>query len=244
MKRLLSCILPLVFLILSCKKGHETDCFKGTGENITTTYPVEFFNKVEARGRISVHFIQDGKNEVEIMCGENILDGITFSVNNSTLLLNNEIKCNWVRRFDEIPVITVHYSELKYILADNYFDNRFLSCHTGDSITIEYWEGNGCTYFYGDVDYAGFFVHAGPGRFEAAGHSKYTMLYHSGSSPDNLTSLSSKTVHVNTKSNNDIKVSCDSLLLAEIYWTGNVFYSGNPQIIKRFGNGSGQLIEE
>jgi hypothetical protein len=39
-------------------------------------------------------------------------------------------------------------------------------------------------------------------------------------------------------------VYCDSVLIAEIFWTGNILYSGNPVEINRVGDGSGQLIEE
>lgn len=244
MRRSIIYILMAIFVLGSCKKGHEVDCFKGTGDIISETISLSYFNKVEARGRISVQFIQDGKNEIEITCGENVLEGISFEIIDSTLYLDNKNKCNWVRRFDAIPQIMVHYTDLKYFRADNYFDNRFLSQHVGDSITIEYWEGSGRTWFYGDVSYAGLFVHAGSGCFTATGKSDYTTLYHSGGAPDDISALKSKTLHVNSHSNNDIHVYCDSVLIAEIFWTGNILYSGNPVEINRVGDGSGQLIKE
>lgn len=243
MKRTLIYILIAIFALGSCKKGHEVDCFKGTGEIITETTSLSFFNKVEARGRISVQFLQDGKNEIEITCGENMLKGITYETIDSTLYLDNENKCNWVRRFDAIPQIIVHYTDLKYFRADNYYDNRFLCQHNGDSIKIEYWEGSGRTFFYGDVNYAAFLVHAGSGSFKAIGQANYTMLYHAGGAPNNLSEFKTHTLHINSNSNNDENVFCDSLLLGEIHWTGNTYYSGNPSIVKRFGTGSGQLIE-
>ena len=70
-------IIALLLIISSCKKGHELDCFKGRGETISHFEELPYFNKVDGNGRISIHFVQDYTSGIEIICGENMLEGIT-----------------------------------------------------------------------------------------------------------------------------------------------------------------------
>lgn len=229
----------------SCEKGHRTDCFKGTGNIITENKAIEVpFDTIKTNGRIRVNLIQDSLNYLEISTGENLVDGIEFNVVNNTLTIEDHIKCNWVRRLDHVPLVTIHYTTLHYFSAGNYFDNYFLSVHKGDNICLDYWTGSGITHFNGDVDEAYFKVNAGSGGFEAAGHARFCYMYHAGGSRWNMSGFDAPEVYVNTLSNNDVHVRCDSLLWCDIRRTGNIYYTGSPSQIIRNGMGSGQIIHE
>jgi hypothetical protein len=140
--------------------------------------------------------------------------------------------------------VTIHYSTLHYFLAGNYFDNYFLKPHKGEYIQLEYWTGSGITHFVGDVDEAYFIVNAGSGGFEASGRARFCYMYHAGGSRWNMSGFDAPEVYVNTLSNNDVHVRCDSLLWCDIRRTGNVYYMGTPSQIVRNGMGSGQIIHE
>lgn len=238
-------LIVILLALASCKKGHETDCFKGTGDITTVSYPLsESFNRVEANGRIRINFIQDSLNTIDITCGAKLLDGVFFEVRNSTLFLDDHTRCHWVRNLHHVPVITIHYTTLNYLKSDNFGDNRFLTPHKGDTMLIEYWTGSGVTYYSGYTEEAYFKVNAGSGAFVTSGSSKLLYVYHSGGSLCNFSEFHAPNTYVNNRSNNDVLVFSDSLLHCDIARSGNVLYKGNPVQIIRTGLGTGQILPQ
>ncbi len=236
-------IIPL--FLLSCGKGHETDCFKGTGPVQTISVPLsEPFNRIEADGRIKLMFVQDSLNQLDITCGEKLIDGVDYHIENGTLYLDDLTRCHWVRNLNHMPLLTVHYTSLNYIRTDNFGENRFLVPHHGESITIEYWTGSGITYYTGYTDEVYFKVNAGSGAFCATGSSNMLYLYHAGGSRLIFDDFSSPKVYAHTLSNNDIHLKADSFLYGEIRRTGNILYKGSPTEIIRTGSGNGQIIPQ
>jgi len=213
----------------------------GEETTVSVVIPAEV-DDVIAYGRMHVYFIQDSLNKVEISGGENVVKGIQCEITGNQLRLRDNNTCNWMRRLDQVPVVTVHYTTLHYFGAENYYDNLFLKTHTGDTILLEYWTGSGKTKFIGDVDRAYFKINAGNGNYECSGSADYCYVYHSGSGRMDCSALIAKDVLAATRSNNDVYVHCDSTFYCDIKRTGNVYLSGNPHQTTRIGLGSGQII--
>ncbi|OFY05786.1 MAG: hypothetical protein A2W93_14770 [Bacteroidetes bacterium GWF2_43_63] len=236
-------IFLLSILLFSCQK-EKAGCFSGLGEVVTDTLSIPLgVDNVTAHGRIHVHFIQDSLNIVEVSGGENVVAGIECVFDNNKLRINDNNTCNWVRRLDQVPVVTIHYTTLRYFGAENYYDNLFLKQHQGDTILMEYWTGSGKTKFSGNVEQAYFKVNAGAGGYECAGVSDFLYIYNYGGAKIDCSGLLANNVSVVTGSNNNVYVNCNHSLRGEIRRTGNIYYQGNPLDVQRFGNGSGQLID-
>ncbi|MEP7170678.1 MAG: DUF2807 domain-containing protein, partial [Bacteroidota bacterium] len=90
-------VILITFFISSCKKEHLFDCFKSRGTTITVERPVSYFNKVDAYNDVNLVFHNGASGVVKVTGGTNIMDGIVTSVENNTLTIRNENKCNWVR---------------------------------------------------------------------------------------------------------------------------------------------------
>jgi len=232
----------LVFLLVSCQK-EKAGCFSSTGDQTTVSvpFPAEIDN-VTAFGRIHVNFIQDSLNIVEIAGGENIAGGIECVFENNKLCIRDNNTCNWVRRLDQVPVVTIHYSTLHYFGAENYYDNLFLKQHFGDTILMEYWTGSGKTKFSGHVDKAYFKVNAGSGGYECAGIASYLYVYHYGGARIDCSGLMAANVLAVSGSNNDVFVNCGHQLTGDIRRSGNIYYTGNPLLVERIGLGSGEIL--
>jgi len=232
----------LLIFIASCQK-EKAGCFSSTGDQTTVSVPFPAdIDNVTAYGRIHVNFIQDSLNVVEISGGENVVSGIECVFETNKLCIRDNNYCNWTRRLDLIPVVTVHYTTLRYFGSENYYDNLFLKQHKGDTILMEYWTGSGKTKFSGNVDKAYLKVNAGAGGYECSGKTDYLYVYNCGGAKIDCSGMPAIDVLAVTSSNNDVVVNCTYNLVAEIRRTGNIFYSGNPLLVKRIGNGSGELI--
>ncbi|MGD9494631.1 MAG: DUF2807 domain-containing protein [Bacteroidales bacterium] len=232
----------LLVFTASCQK-EKAGCFSGLGDSFTDTLLMPAgIDHVTANGRIHVHFIQDSLNLIEISGGENVIEGIHCSFDNNQIHIEDNNTCNWVRRLDQVPVVTIHYTTLHYFEAANFYDNLFLKPHSGDTLLMEYWIGSGKTTFDGHVDRAYFKINAGSGNFTCTGSADYCYIYHSGGGRIDCSEFESTDVFAVTQSNNDVYVSPVSSLLGDIRRTGYIYYSGNPLEITRIGLGSGQIL--
>jgi len=228
--------------LVSCSND-KAGCFSGMGEHSVSSIDMPGnIDNIKAEGRFHVHFIQDSLNFIEVSGGENVIAGIQCSFDNNTLQIADNNSCNWVRRLDQVPVVTVHYTTLHYFEAANYYDNLFLKPHTGDTLLMEYWTGSGKTTFNGHVDRAYFKVNAGSGNFTCSGSAAYCYVYHSGGGRIDCSDFESSDVFAVTQSNNEVRVHAVVSLLGDIRRTGNIYYAGNPVQVQRTGLGSGEMI--
>lgn len=228
--------------MISCQK-EKAGCFSSTGDQTSVSVPIPAeIDNVTAYGRIHVNFIQDSLNIVEISGGENVVEGIECVTENNKLHILDNNSCHWTRRLDQVPVVTVHYTTLRYFGSENYYDNLFLKQHKGDTILMEYWTGSGKTKFSGNVGKAYLKVNAGTGGYECSGKTDYLYVYNCGGAKIDCSGMPAIDVLAVTASNNDVMINCTYNLVAEIRRTGNIFYTGNPLQVKRIGNGSGELI--
>lgn len=230
-------------IVNSCSKGHQSDCFKSKGPySVETRYYTESFNTIEVRDKINLFLIQDSLNYIELEGGGNLLSGIETEINNSILYISDRNKCNWVRSLDYTTNVYVHYSNFYQLTANNSGNNYFLTTHHGDSLEIEYWEGSGTTYADINVNNSLLAVHAGSGNIVAKGFSGVSIVYNSGCGPIDAGELLSNTTFMRSRSNHDVTINVKDLLIAEIDWTGDVYYKGNPPLLELHERNSGKLF--
>jgi hypothetical protein len=112
-------LLPLLSLLLfsTCKKGHEFDCFKNSGEIVTETRDLDNFTELKVSQKFEVELKQDITQtpKIEITFNKNLMHGISHEVKNNVLELKDNNKCNWVRSFDNKPIVKIYYQDISNI---------------------------------------------------------------------------------------------------------------------------------
>jgi Protein of unknown function (DUF2807). len=219
----------IAFLLLafSCKKGHRTDCLKGTGEIVTETRTLENFNGAVIQSNFDIELIDTNANFIEITAGENLMDGITSTIENNILTIRNENKCNFVRSF-KTPFSVKVYGKLRDIWhqSDGILTNR--NELTSDTIILHL-EGSEADlklnneYFYSDMYQ--------PGDLTLAGNcAKITIeLTSFGSFYGH--ELNCKNANVYNKGEGDIHVNISDTLNAVIFSVGNIYYYSTPSLL-------------
>lgn len=239
----LSIYILISLFSVSCEKGHRSDCFKSQGPYaVETRYPTAPFNTIEVRDKINLFLFQDSLNYISLEGGENLLAGIETVVENSVLIISDKNKCNWVRSLNYSTNVYIHYTNIFKLIANNSGDNHFLTTHNGDSLKIEYWEGSGTTYADINVNNSLLAVHAGSGNIVAKGYSGVSVVYNSGCGPIDAGELLSNTTFMRSRSNHNVIVNVKDWLIAEIDWTGDVYYKGNPAQMDIYERNTGKLI--
>ncbi len=228
------------FLILGCKKGHEGDCFMGTGEDVTVTRSLEHFTGVRIEDRFEVELIDTNASYVEITGGSKLLAGITSEVENNVLIIRNENGCNHVRDYRRLMKIKV-YGVLTDIWHDtdgtitnlNHFSNDTIFFHlTGSDANFDL----NNKFFFSDMYQTGSLTLTGSCEQIRIDLTSYGSFYG--------TNLDCKNARVVNAGEGDLYVHVTDTLDAKINRVGNIYYSGKPDHISTQISGEGAIFEQ
>lgn len=108
-----------IFLFFtSCKKPTERSCLKSAGETITKTIVKGDFTNLILHPYVNYELVPDSTNFIEISCGENLFPFIDVQVKDSTLTIENNNKCRFLRSYDKNVSAKIHISLLYNIFYD------------------------------------------------------------------------------------------------------------------------------
>lgn len=95
-------LLCCLFLATAC--GISEDCFKGNGNRITQSFPIENFTKIKVYDGVGL-VIKEGPNyEVNIATSDNIIDDIEVRLNGDMLVVKDNSTCNISRDYGQTTV--------------------------------------------------------------------------------------------------------------------------------------------
>jgi hypothetical protein len=218
-------------LVTSC--GISEDCFKGNGNQITQTFPLENFTKIKVYDGVGL-VIKEGPNyEVKVVTSDNIIDDLEVKLNGDMLVVKDNSTCNIARDYGQTTVYVtapnlteIHSKTDQEIRSDgvlNYSDLKLFSMDLSDGAgtgdfrlnlnTINlYIESNNVSNFYvsGTTNDMNVFFAWGNGKFDGR----------------NL--IVSNTLSFFHRGSNDMILFPVNLLLGNIYSTGNVIIKNNP----------------
>ncbi len=236
-------ILIFTILFFSCNKENRCDCFKGTGEITTEERVVTVFNKISLENNINLYITEDTVCSVKVEAGSHLLKSIKTEVTDSCLYLKNGNKCNWVRSYKDKINIYVKFIKIKGLMYKNASGNVY----TTDTIHANYFQldnfnGSGTINLIFSAHTTWFNLHTGPADLNATGTSGVCYLYSAGNGKADIRNLKTNIMFLNNKSTNECYVNVKDELEVKIGYVGDVYYTGDPTIIKEI-TGSGKLIK-
>lgn len=230
-------------LLFSCAEDGSFDCFTSTGDIKKESRATAPFHFIELHDDINLYLTQDSAgNSIEVEAGENLLEGITTTVEKGHLAIRNENTCDWVRSF-EVPVnVYITFSDLDSIIFRAAGDLMFTNTWKRDSIQFDVWEGAGDIDLKLDVFKSKIYVHYGVATLHVSGTSQVSYISNKGYGPINAYDLWTNYSYLGTFSPNDCFVFVHGEIGATINNIGNVYYKGNPQTVTQELTSSGRLI--
>jgi len=97
MKKLIYLI--CIGLFFSCSGENAWDCLQSAGDTIERDYMVDSFSKIRIEGEASLILRQGPEVEVKVISGENLFSDIQVRIEEGTLVINDNNKCNLVRDY-------------------------------------------------------------------------------------------------------------------------------------------------
>lgn len=233
--------LPLICSIYACKK-EGASCVDSRGPQSREERKPGAFEHINLQGRIDVVFVQDTLDFVYVEYGKNGLSGITTAVTNGTLKIDEQNACDWMRQTFPLPLVEVHYTNLRSIYSENAGSVRFDNAFTGDSLLLEIMDVSGSISMQVETPQLEVIVHTGATDVNVRGTTAYFYLYNSGYAPVYAEDLVARTVSVHNNSRADSYVRAWEKLYYQIHNEGSIFIYGNPDIDKWHHSGSGHLF--
>ena len=255
-------IAVLFFLVsLMAASCSKMDQLFNNGEPVTERREVAHrFSAISMYNNVNVKLVQSSYPHLELTCPKNLIEKVTTEIEGDTLVIKNENEYNWLRSFDYSIDLTVYYDSLRQI---NFASVGDLLCtdsikgiaeqtidSTGgfiDTITIHNFNlhiNEGC----GDIDLT-FNCNVvknnfgnGTSKVTFRGKAEYTEIIMRSYGVVHAESLNSNFVRVQSHSTNDAYVWARSKLTVWLYSIGNVYYKGNPWVVKECTS-DGQVIK-
>ena len=249
----------LVSLIAaSCSKVDE---LFSKGEPVTEQREVGHrFNTVSMYNNVNVKLIHDTHPHLELTCPKNLIDKVTTEIEGDTLYIKNENDFNWLRSYDYSIDLTVYYDSLRQVnfasvgdllSTDSIKGIMEMSIDTAggvaDTVRTRSFNLNineGC----GDIDLTfdcsvvkNNFTN-GTSHVTMRGIAEYTEIIMRSYGVVHAENLYSNFVRVQSHSTNDAYVWARTKLTVWLYSIGNVYYKGNPWIVKDCTS-DGQVIK-
>ena len=245
-------------LTASCSK---MDQLFNNGEPVTERRDLDNrFSAISMFNNVNVKLIQSNHPHLELTCPKNLIEKVTTEIEGDTLVIKNENDHNWLRSYDYEINLTVYYDSLQVInyasIGDltsvdsirGYGEASVDSTELGiDTVTIRSINLNineGC----GNIDLAfksnvvKCIFGNGTSEVTLKGRSAYTEIIMRSYGVVHAEELNSNFVRVQSTSTNDAYVWARTKLTVWLYSIGNVYYRGNPWIVKEC-TGEGQVIQ-
>ncbi|REJ80533.1 MAG: hypothetical protein DWQ44_06150 [Bacteroidetes bacterium] len=233
----------LAFIFSSCKKGHMLDCIKSSGPQVTEIRVSSAFLNLDISSDVDVLLYADTVPFIKVTAGQNLLSGIITELNGNTLYIRNENKCNWVRSFKHTALVEVGMKNPESV---TYFGSgNITSADTIRSKTFSFnsWNGSGSARFLMNCEVSYLINNTGRTDIHAAGFSGVSFVNMNDVGILDASSLRTGFTYIRTSGTGNCRIHVEKELGAEIFYHGNIYYSGNPYKIEQTITGSGNLIK-
>lgn len=226
--------------IFGCDSPDAPDFFKSIGDEVTEVWRfdslITLYNFNDA---FDVSIVKDTADFAVVTCGKNLIDKVKWSfAGANTVDFDNENEYRIVRKYEGVPKVELHYSypELNIYLKG--------SCrvHSSDSVDVRRIV---FTNRIGNLDVITnsptfvLEVWFGTGKYFVKGKCENFRCQPRYSAIVDASQLSVKKAYIDNYSTGDVFVNPTDSLVANIFWTGDIIYGGNPavELLEKPGKG-------
>ncbi len=236
----------VVILCFACKKAENRVCLKTTGDRTSKVYSVGNFIQLRLHPYISYTLIPDSINYVEVSCGENLINFIKLDCKDSVLNVSNENKCDFLRDLARNIEVKIHIRKLTNLYFDGTEKVVCSDTLTTDYLTVLLKDGAGTI----DLKVKTISIDAqlanGSGNYILSGKSNHTRLTLTDKGSCDASNLITKdSLRFSTTSFGDLSINAnETVVLGDIFNTGNVYYYGTPILTNIMEWSKGKFIQK
>lgn len=225
------------FILNACQKG----CLTSTGEEITTERIGGEFNHIQIWDNVDVQITQSDENRIQVKAGENIIDDIETRMEEGVLIIRNNNTCNWMRSYTKKIEVQVEVKQLYEIEMRGVGEISSTNAINSDSLMLNVWDAAGKVDLTIDTKKSTIRYHIGTADIIYRGKTRLSYISSNSYGPVDARDLESEQTYISTIGSNNNYVWATEILEATVGSIGNIYYKGDPKILKTFFNGSGKI---
>lgn len=231
-------LILLLFFSISCKKNSK--CFNSTGVKTVETRVLAFFDKVKINSLFDVYWHYDSTYKVQIEGGKNLIPFVETRVSSHYLIITNNNKCNWLRKYERIKIRIFSPSLSNFVIVGS-GDYYFIDTLEADSFNISNWADISKVYAKVKCRWFAYTQHAGTGDTYISGSAGISYLWISGMGFLHAKNFICNYNYVTNRSTGDCYVSAIKEAGAYIYKSGDIYLYGKPDTVISKIHGIGKL---
>jgi len=228
----------ILCLLSTCK---PSECFFANGNIKKEFRQVGFFHRLFVYDNISVELVEG--EEVWIEAGENLLPLLQTELQaDSSLVLRNKAKCNWLRSYNTPIKIYVGAKNLGYIRWESYSKLESKTQIPVAYLQVEVLGVNALVDL--NLQAIGVYLFANVGAdFKLSGKAFYLGIFMMNYSRADALNLEAQQANIRQESSNHIWVNVIQKIEGDIKSYGNIFYKSLPNTLVNIStNASGRAI--
>jgi len=239
-KQILKYLSFLVFGILfltSCDKG----CMTTTGTETTVERTVSNFNHIQVWNNVDVIITQATENRIQVKAGDNIIENIETTVENGTLKISNQNKCNWMRSYEKNISVLIDVKDLYELEIHGTGEIKSSNTIISDSLMLNVWDAAGKVDLSIETQKSTIRYHIGTADIFYSGTTRLSYISSNSFGPVDARNLESEQTYISSLGSNNNYVWATEILDATISSIGTIYYKNDPEILRTFINGSGEV---
>lgn len=224
-------------LFTSCQKEGLTS----TGKEIVEVRAADDFSRIQLWDNIDLQLTQDTFNQIQIIAGENIIGNIETNVQDGTLKISNQNRYNWLRSYNKSIRVVLH---LKDIYEIEFHGTGEISCTNvlkTDSLMLNVWDAAGKVDLNIKTKKSSIRYHIGTADIFYRGKTRLSYISSNSYGPVDARDLESEQTYISSIGSNNNYVWATDILEASIGSIGNIYYRDDPNILRTFIVGSGEV---
>lgn len=235
-------------MVITTSCGISEDCFKGNGNEVTQTFPLDNFTKIKVYDGVGLVIKEGPIYEVKVKTSDNILDNLEVKIDRDMLVIKDNSTCNLARDYSQTVVYVttplleeIHSKTEQEIKSDGVLTFPELRLYS-----VDISDGAGTGDFRLFLNTVNLYVESNNvSNFYLSGFSNNLHVYFWwGNGIFYGDSLNANTIDFYHRGSNDMIFYPINQIEGKIYSTGNVRLTNQPNTINVTEFFTGRLIIE
>lgn len=228
-----------MLLFCGCK---DENCFGEAGAEMAVTRAVSAFHQIDVYDNIDVVLTQDTVESITVVAPQHLEPNVSTAIENGVLTLKNEASCTGLRKASERLKVYVHLKKLDKIVYAGSGNITSANTLVADAILFYSEEGAGNIDVTLNAVQTLSYIMDENADFTFHGTSDVCWSYTASRGSIDFSDFVVKKMIIEYGSVRDATINVTDDLNSIIYFKGNLYYKGTPQITRDEVHSSGRLI--
>lgn len=228
-----------MLLLVACERE---SCFGEAGAEVSVTRAATAFHQIDVYDNMDVSLTQDSVEQITVVAPQHLEPNITTFIENGVLTLKNEGSCTGLRSASEKAKVYVHVKKLDKLVYAGSGNITSTNTLVGHHIMFYSETGAGNIEVTLDAAQTSSFIMDENADFTFHGKSDICFSYTASRASIDFSDFIVKKMIIEYGGVRDATIHVTEDLNSIIYYKGNLYYKGQPQLTKDQVHSTGRLI--